>query len=532
MRRVGSHVPHPPKSPARRSTTPRPGPDRDLLVASALAWLVFLPHLPMAWVEHITPDAAGYLDMGRNLFTGRGAVSTYNLYQFWPGTQHPMLPYMQPLYPVVCGLLWMLDGLRAVISFNILLLGVNCALVYFLIRRVTGRPAAFLTGALLGFAPNLLLTAIHPWTEQLHLFTLLVAVLLFRNERVPRFWVGALLGISCLVRFAGVYNVAAVLAAVFVLHGFGRRAFGEFAKMLAGLLAIAIPYESFCLLRYGALYPEYLAAAKQYTSAVASGGAVYRDSLPALAVPAAPALAPGLVFSRVLSHMTELVKACGPAAVLALAAALGLILRGERRREPDLAVFACLGVFSILAYAVSLVWLPAIEAARYSVVPFVTLVPAGVAVIRGEVARRLKPSAWTLWWGTVAVFAILFALTIPAYAKFRNWYDEGYPRSLENYWSARADMHAWIRANAPKDALVASEFLKDPIFFERPFVALPSGKALEPKAMDSYLAAFAPDYILYANPKTAQYMMTRSDYRMAHRNALLGLLERIPAEAR
>lgn len=512
-------------SPAAR-TRPRSVPRLDLLAAIAIVLLVYLPHLRLAATEHLTPDAAGYLDMGRNLISGRGAVTTYNLYQYWPGTDHPTLPYMQPLYPLVCGLLWKVDGLRGVVSLNILLFALNCALVYLLARRMIGRPAAFLASLLLGISPSLLLSAIHPWTEQLHLLTLLWAVLVLAHGKTPGFWIGVLLGAGCLVRFAGLYNVAALLVAVLVLHGFRSSGWKEFALILAGFLAIAVPYELFCLFRYGKLYPEYLAAAKRYTIAVASGGASYHDVLPVLRVAAEPALAAGALAGRIGSHLAELLKAFGPAAALALTAPLGFVMSGALRREPRFLVLVCLGVFSLLGYAVSLAWTPGIEAARYSIVPIVTLVPAGLAALRGAATRWLGVAESRFSLGTLAVVAILIGLTFPGHAGFMWKHEVEHPGLLRHYRVAREDIHGWIRTHAPAGALVASEFLKDPIYFERPFVALPAGKALEPAAFESFLAAYSPDYILFANPRIASFLAARSDYRLVRRNDLLVLVER------
>jgi len=515
----------PPGAPARQ-------PVPDGLVILALTLVLYFVHLGFARDERLSPDAAGYLDMGRNLFSGRGAVSTYNLYQYWPGIEHPMLPYMQPLYPVLCGLLWGLGGLSTVTAFNILLFALNCGLVYRLAAPLLGRPTAAMVGLLVGFSPTMLFSAIHPWTEELHLTTLLGAVLLYLRPGFPRFAVGVLLAIGCLVRFAGLYNAAGLLAAGFFVHGLSRRAWREAAWIAAGFLAVAVPYEVFCLLRYGSLYPEYPAAATRYTLAVSDGGAVYRDSLPVLNVARAAAPAAGVLVARFGSHAAGLVDAFGAAAPLGVAALFAPWLRTTARRDPALVTLLCLGVISIVAYSASLAWLPGIEGARYSVVPFMTLVPAGIAATRAAAARWLHRPSRVFWVGSLAPIALTLLALIPAYRAFVHEYQVRYPASLVEYRAERDEVCAWIREHAAKDALVASEFLKDPIFFERPFVSLPSGAALDSLGLSRFLAMYRPDYVFFANPVTARYFSGGTEYWLAKRTRRLILLERAESARR
>ncbi len=504
----------------------------DVALVLAIVIVGYFFHLPLAAYEHLTPDAAGYLDMGINLFSGRGAVTTYNLYQYWPGTQHPFPAYMQPGYPILAGLLYKLDGIRGVTSFNLLLNAVNGGLLYLLSRRALGRTTALLAALYVSFHPNLLYTAIHPWTEPLHTATLLAALMLFLNDRISRVWVGVLLGIGCLVRFAGVYNAAALFVAVAVLHGFRRRTFAECAGMAAGFLAVMVPYELFCLVRYGAIYPEYLAAAKRYTIAMNEGGAVYRDALPVLGVSGIPS--PGLreMAGHFTNHVTALLRTMGPTAWLGGAAVAGTAWRRAGARDPFLVATTCVGVLSILAYAASLAWNRGIEQDRYSVLPIAMLVPAGFAVVRAALTRPAAGPELRFWLGTAAVAGFLFAMTFTSYARFRLKHGFQFPESLNEYRAERSEVVSWIKANAPKDAKVASEFLKDPFYFERPFVSLPSGKALAPEPFNRFLDVYRPEYLLFANPATARLISDRGGYRIALRTARLILLEREDVPAR
>jgi hypothetical protein len=107
-------------------------------IDSLLTLLLFLTicfaSLPFSDEELLSPDASGYLDMGRNLFSGKGPVISYNLYQFWQGKYYPFLPYTHPIFPIVAWLILTWGGVRAVIDFNIVLLAVNCVMLYKIVR--------------------------------------------------------------------------------------------------------------------------------------------------------------------------------------------------------------------------------------------------------------------------------------------------------------------------------------------------------------------------------------------------------------
>ena len=525
-------APSPPARDRRSTRGPAPrvrGPGLDGWLGALVALVVLAPQLRLADGELMSPDAAGYLDIARR-FWGHGSLATgFDFYQFWPGATHPVLPYMQPLYPILLG--WTaLGGVRGMIAANLVVFAAACGLTTALTARFAGRITAIFAGLLLGFSSNALYTAIHPWTEPLHLLVLLVAIGAFARPSVPRPVVGVILAASALVRFAGIYNAAGLLLAVPLVRGWNAAARKEVLAILAGFLAVAVPYEAFCLLRYGALYPEYLAAAKDWTIATQSGGGSFRRAIPALVVHA-PALPSGLLVARGAAHLVEFARALGWGGLLAVAAVAGLF--GPRRREPVFAVFVVQGVFAMFAISASFAWLEKIEADRYALVSFFTLVPTGLATLRLAARALLKAHSAAVEWAFGAFLAVAFAWCLMSWTVFMRIYGVGIPPQNESYLAERDRVAAWIDAHAPADVLVATSLLQDPVLTEHSVIALPRGKQLvPPRALEEFLGVWAPRLVVTGNPDLAGALAKVSPYRPAMRTDHIWVLERADAPAR
>ena len=518
----------PPDRSARRPThgvpVASPGAEMDALLGLVVAAIVLTAQLRLADGELMSPDAAGYLDIARR-FWMHGSLSTgFNPYQFWPGATHPFLPYVQPLYPILVGWTAVLGGIHAMIVANLILFAAACGILTALSARFAGRVTAVLAGLLIGFSSIALYSAMHPWTEPLHLLVLLGAIAAFARPRTPRVAVGAILGASALIRFAGVHNAAALILAVPFVRGWNARALREAVVILAGFLAVTVSYEAFCLLRYGALYPEYLAASRSWAIAAESGGGSFRHALPALVVHG-PRVPVGLLLAQGFAHVRELVHVLGWGAPLALAAVAALF--GPLRREPVFTVFVVQGIASLFAISASFAWLETIEPERYALVSFITLVPAGLAALRFAARALAKPHPVAIEWGWGAAVALLFAWSLTGWTGFMRVYGVGIPPEAEAFATERNQVAAWVREHSTPDELIASDLLQDPALTERSVVALPRGKQLDPEhALDEFLAVWSPRLILTGSGDVARVLAGESAYRPAVRSAHLYVLER------
>ena len=480
----------------------------DFLIISALFLVIFLPNLPLASVELMQPDGCGYLDMGRNLFSGKGAVISYNLNQYWPGKYHPFLPYMQPVYGVIAGLIWLLFGLKTVIGFNIALHAVNCVLLYLILRIFSDRTTSLLIALFMGFSKNLIFPAMAPLTEPLHLLFLLSAILIYLKYRNANFWVGAILALSCLVKASSFYSIFAFAVSVIILKGFSKESFRGLVRLAIGFLAVFLTYELFCYIKYGAFYPQYLAAAKTYKNAETFAGAFYRDNAPVLNMPSVR-LGMNSIRANIHGNFTGFIKSFGAVKYAMLPAPLFFIYELIKKRSSLVIIFFVQGFCLLFGYTLLHSWSPIYEFDRFSVISLITLGSVGFLslkeIINSAFSRMEKRAVLS-----AAVFAVIFFaffyFQVRSYLSFRSFAIEVFFQNKKAYRENRDGMYEWIRKNTETDALIASQYLADAFLFDRPFVSLPPGETLIEKNLIDFLDVYKPDHVLTYDNNLANYL--------------------------
>jgi hypothetical protein len=469
----------------------------DLLFIPIILLLTFFLNIPLAGNMLLSPDASGYLDMGRNLFTGKGAVTSYNIYQFWPGKYYPFLPYMPPLYPIVAGLLLCLFNLKAVIGFNILLFSLNCVLLYRILRSASPGWVSLLITLFMGFSVNLVNTATYPWTEQLHLFLVLSALFIYLKNKKASLSVGVILALSCLVRAAGLYNFIAFMASLVIIRGFSRDALREYARVIIGFAGVLLCYELFCFVKYGVFYPQYLGPAKVYTAIKIFPGAFYKNALPVLNM---PPLNQGfdVIFMNIFKHILDFIMAFKNVKFMLILVPFAITYELIKRKEPLFIVFFCQGAAVILLYAFNFAWYPEpIEVIRYALIPLIMWVSIGFLYTREMLARLISGRMKVLLPVVFGTFIVIFLCTnITDYILYRQYCMDIYPVVWFDYNKSRDEMHKWIRANTDTNALIASDKDKDPFLINRPFVSLPPEKALTLKNCVYLIGVYNPEYVL------------------------------------
>ncbi|MBI5209850.1 MAG: hypothetical protein HY927_07760 [Elusimicrobia bacterium] len=514
---------HPPRTGGSSPAGPRPA---SWAVPLGIALGVFLFNISFAAFGFMSPDASLYLDIGRNILSGKGAVTSSNFYHFWLAKHHPALPYVPPLYPVFAGVVWKLAGLKGAIGANILLLGANCGLLYAILSRTSGRLAAALAALLVGVTFPVVKTSIYPWTEQLHLLFLLSAFHLHLAGRRKDVLVGVILGASCLVRVASLHNIAAFALSRVVLEGLSREALLRQAKTALGVLAVLLPYEAFCWLAYGIVFPEYPAASKTFTLAGYHPGAYYALAMPVLRAPPIP-LETGTIAMRFLAHLGSFITAFDTAVFALVLAPLLLILNRERRRDPVLVTLLAQGFVPILLFSISFTWRPDVDGPRYLLIPLVAIMSSTLVLTRDLAAGFLEglEKRWRL---ATALSAVpFFALALP-----ETWESRRNPLLLRPDLTAdhvrdRDVVYRWIRENTPEDSLVVSDQIMDSFLFDRPFVCFPFGAAYTPTNVEGFLSVYKPDYALTNNPQLYPFLLKRG-YASVMETRSLAVLRRKP----
>lgn len=349
----------------------------------------------------------------------------------------------------------------------------------------------------MAFSVSLVNAALYPWTEQLHLFFILLVLFIYLKNKKASFSLGVILAISCLVRVAGLVNFGAFMLALFIIKGFSQEAFKEYARLALGFLGILLCYELFCYIKYGVFFPQYLGPAKVYIGVKIFPGAFYNNTLPVLNM---PPLKQGfeIIILNTYKHVIDFIISFKNIKFMLVFVPICALYDLIKRKEPLLILFFCQGAVIILSCLYSSSWYPEpIDAQRYSLIPIITIGSIGFLYIR-EIFVKLAPKR--IKFLPPAVFAVIIlsflCANISEYFDFRKYCLDIYPVLWGDFNKSRDRMYEWIRTNTDSEALIASERSRDVVLFNRPFVSLPLGQAATRENLIRCLEIYKPDYIL------------------------------------
>ena len=461
-----------------------------------------------------SPDASCYLDAGRNIFSGKGFVSSYNLYQFWPGKYFPLFPYTQPLYPILAGLFITLWGWKAAVYLNVFLCTVNAVMIYQLLRLYTGRIESFLMTLGVCLSINFYLSALQAWTEQLHLFFLLSAITVFLKYERSHWMIGVLFGLGCLVRVASAYNAFAFALAIAYLKGFSKESLKFYLFVFFGFVLVLGSYELFCFFKYGFFYPQYSSAAKIHTLASSIPGAFYKESIPVLnSLP--HTMDVRSVFTTFNTHIKDFYMSFGWMKETLALCLIFAVYEVLRKKHALMTIMLFQGFFVIGLYAFIYYWydqLTQADVLRYSLVPFTLLWCAGFLSISNLIKARV-PGPYQRAVVIVFILMMFYVLShkIISYVQWRTAFmNVIHSKGFQSQQDKKQEIYDWIKANTPQDCLVASEWDQDGFLFSRPFVSLPKGELSGEKNLSDFLRIYRPDYVfvLAANARMRDSLKT------------------------
>ena len=326
-----------------------------------------------------TADASTYLNIAENIASHQGFVVSYNLYQFFTGLYHPIWPYMQSLYPLLCSFVFVLHGgIEQVIKLNVLILGINACLVLYIIQKFMPTRFNVLFLFFLVFSFNFFISALYAWTEQFHFLCFMLTFILFLKfkDRPGHLWcLGVLNGFCLLIRAAHLYNFLAYLPVILM----GKGPLGQKLKraffFAGGFILVYVLYQLFSLMAYHAVYPEYARSGANYSIARFYAGIVYDLHKIGLQVPVEPFFT-GQHFLYIGQHLRDFFRQMP----LFFCLLYSIIFFRKNKKVEGEFIELCYfqSIFTILGYSLTFYWLTfSFDSLRYSMIPFVLLSVVG-----------------------------------------------------------------------------------------------------------------------------------------------------------
>lgn len=480
-----------------------------------------------SFIGFLTADACTYLDIGRNLFSGKGFSISYNLCQYWAGMPYyPALPLYPPLFPFLAGVIWnVFHSLLATVVLNVFLAGINSILFYYLLRIVykdsegfTGMP--FWTAVFLSICAPMQQTSMFAWTEQLSLLFLLVAITFFIKDYnlkpLPLITSGILFGLGFLTRVDMLFSFAAVSLFLIAQMGGSRESIRSGLCFAVGFLLIVVPYELLCIVKYKLFYPAYLKVnSAGYMKALLLGGYYDVTRLPVLQ--SQPLLWHDkmimlMQIPRILNlFICDLTRNLN-FLVFFLIYRVYLILKRNYFRE---CIFLMLAIVSLLIHSLFLSYQPRfnyIDIIRFGLVHFIfffILAMAGFYDFCLHLEKYFKRRQRRLFCAGLFIIAFsVIAFSVGRFAINIHQYYFGSYRFTRIHNNTRDKFFRWIRDRTGENELVAiaGNLLQEVFPLFRPIVSMPTGAFLNPKNMSEFIFLYRPRFIIMGRDALDSYM--------------------------
>lgn len=460
----------------------------------------------------LTADSCIYLDIGRNLFSGKGFSVSYNLYQYWVGTPYyPAAPLYPPLFPFLLGIIWnMFHSLSATVLLNVFLAGINSVLFYYLLLIVYKDTKGsvdmpFWTAVFLSICAPMQQTSMFAWTEQLSLLFLLVAVTLFikdYNLKAPRLiTIGILFGLGFLTRVDMVFCFTAVNLFLIAQGGISRESIRASLCLAVGFLLIVVPYELLCIVKYKLLYPAYLKVnSVGYMKAVLLGGYYDVTKIPVLQSQPLAWHDKSIILMqipRILNlFIFDLARNINFLVCFLIYRVYVMVKRNYFKER----IFLAFGIVCLLIHSLFLSYQPRfnyIDIIRFGLVHFIfffILAMAGFYNFCLHMEKYFKRHYRKLFYA--GLFIIAFSVGRFAIDIHRYYFGSYRFTRIQN--NARDKFFGWVRDRIAEDEVVAiaGNLLQEAFPLSRPIVSVPAGAFLNPKNMSAFFSIYKPSFVI------------------------------------
>jgi len=473
-------------------------------------------------------DTHTYLEIGRNLFEGRGFVTRYNVVYGWSGANtHPGLAYYNPLYCLLIAIPWQLSHSTAALAIcaTVLPALLNVVLLAWLVRRAWGTLPALLCAAGYVLLPTTytnitLISAEHPMVTLELILLLLVQRWRGCGERAW-LWIGVALGIGYLVKVSLLIALPALVLAVLLTCEGGatarlRTTLRAAVRLVAGMLVVLAPFNVLTKATTGKWYPEYPLLAKNWSMATLYGGGFVAAS-PAVRPDEAELPTPADYVDLVVENFGAMFRALiSELGLLVLFVMIGLASAVWRRREDAVFLF-CIGLAFLCAYPITYHWLSltkeAGSPARYAlhIAPFwYPLAVAGIAALLAKTPWRdhTRSVGLVLVWGVLAAPPAYLLLRRQATLPAANVTTE----TLENAMAA-------CRAITGPDDLVAvaggAPWIFGSMYLDRPVVALPQNQLGTAENAERFVDIYKPKLVIPGNTRAMYDVLEARGYHLS-----------------
>lgn len=450
-------------------------------------------------------------------------MTSFNVYQYWPGIFYPVLPFIHAGLSLVLAAIYLFfPSVKALIMSNFLVAFLNSYLIFLIAKKLyQNRAIAYWAAFLIAATVSMEITVLRILTEQLSLLVILTAIWVFIGDeglsRKKLNLTGFLLAIGVFIRSASIIYPLAFVLALLLGKGGSKNKAKEAFLILAWPLAIIAGYEFFIYLRFNTFFPQYPQAFKNYYLAVTTGGQFF---------PQTPVVRPvvadlNINYSSVnITEMGRVVFCILRALIIFSFFRFFNILKEKNRGELLLFWLLVLQVSSTIFFY-PYMRIGEFQWTRFLLLPVIALVVFGIKALK-DFSQKFFPRAKFFFFHSF--LSVIFLSNF--YQSYKvvefYWQEEKKGEKATELTSALG----WVKKNTKESDLIAvSEYIIGGVYLERPLVALPLYNALNQKNLEDFMNIYKPRAVICEKTLQIGPELEALGYRRAQNRPKESLLE-------
>jgi len=482
----------------------------------------FLSVLKLSYINYANcSDVFFYLDIAKNIAQGRGFVTSFNYYCYWPGIFFPAQAFVFIGFPLFLSPYFLFfKSIEPLFFLNFVICFFNAWLIYKIVKRLyKDKVFSFWSVVLIASTVSWQLTVFRILTEPLSLFFVLCGLWLFfscvedsltdhvlkRNISL----IGILLALSIFVRSAALF-IPLVFFLSYVLSsksGKIRRSYSlPFLILPFGIVLI---YGVIIFLKFHMFPVQYPLAFKNFYLATYSCGGGFFTGTP-VCRPACLELA---IFKNIVNNFMIEAKVLFCLLRLLLLFSILKVIKIFIERKPVELILAGLSVLQILLtpFLYFYVSLNEFEGTRFLFLPVIFLMILGIKGFH-EFCTNYFPKTKKILFLSV-LFIILVSNFNQSNQVLAIYGQEARKGTKERELKALGD---WVSSQTKdSDLIAATDFILSNVDLNRPMVNIPTFLLLKKSNLENFITIYKPKVFVFENTLPIQDILVTFGYSLA-----------------
>ncbi len=475
----------------------------------------FFSVLKLSYINYTNcSDVFFYLDIAKNIAQGRGLVTSFNYYCYWPGIFFPALKFVHIGFPLFLSPYFLFfKSIEPLFFLNFIIGFINSVLIYKIVKRLYGdKTLAFWSVILVASTVSWQLTVFRILTEPLSLFFVLLSLWLFfpclevrpTNDILKKntLLIGGLLSLSFFVRSAALFIPLVFFFSYVFSQKSGKIKVAQSLPFLILPYGVIFIYGIMVFLKFHSFPLQYPLAFKNFYLATYSCGGGFSPNAP-VCRPACLELA---IFKNISNNFLTEAKILFCMLRLLLLFSIFKVIKIFMKREPVEFIFAGLSACQILItpFLYFYVSLSEFEWTRFLLMPMIFLMILGIKGFR-EFCSNYFPKTKNILF--ISVLSIILLSNFYQSVQVLTAYAQEAKKGIKE--QELKSLRAWVsRQTKNLDLIAATDYILSNVDLDRPVVSIPTSRLLTKTNLENFITIYKPKVFVFEDTLHIQDVLT------------------------